>query len=383
MDTLGADILRLWVASTDYSGELSISDEILKRVVEATGASATPCASCWPTWMTSIRRRMAAGDRMAGDRPLRAADGRSACSSRSLKDYDDTSSTCDAEAAGFLFRGPGRVLSRHPQGPALHRGQGFEGAAFGAERAVPHHPQPAAADGAGSVVHRGRGLADFHAQSRATACCCTPGMQFPECRRRPVRALGRDPRVRARKCRRNSRRCGPPAKSARRCRRKSKSCGRRPLRTAEVRWATTCVSCSSPHRQRSYQGGRPRSWCMPSDTRKCERCWHYRADVGHDPAASGDLRPLHGQPLRCGRAPSPCVASRCWLGLSALIVVLDQITKAGHPARYRDWPDGRRVAAGIESGPGLQPRRGVQFPGVGRRVGSVISSWRSRWRRRF
>ena len=35
MDTYGADILRLWVASTDYSGELSISDEILKRVVES------------------------------------------------------------------------------------------------------------------------------------------------------------------------------------------------------------------------------------------------------------------------------------------------------------------------------------------------------------
>ncbi|MGQ9685715.1 MAG: isoleucine--tRNA ligase [Thiobacillaceae bacterium] len=34
-DTLGAEILRLWVASTDYAGELSISDEILKRVVEA------------------------------------------------------------------------------------------------------------------------------------------------------------------------------------------------------------------------------------------------------------------------------------------------------------------------------------------------------------
>ena len=34
VDTLGADILRLWAASTDYSGELSISDEILKRVVE-------------------------------------------------------------------------------------------------------------------------------------------------------------------------------------------------------------------------------------------------------------------------------------------------------------------------------------------------------------
>jgi isoleucyl-tRNA synthetase len=33
-DRMGAEILRLWTASTDYSGELSISDEILKRVVE-------------------------------------------------------------------------------------------------------------------------------------------------------------------------------------------------------------------------------------------------------------------------------------------------------------------------------------------------------------
>ncbi|HEU0305935.1 MAG TPA: class I tRNA ligase family protein, partial [Lysobacter sp.] len=35
VDTLGADILRLWVASSDYSGELTISSEILKRVVES------------------------------------------------------------------------------------------------------------------------------------------------------------------------------------------------------------------------------------------------------------------------------------------------------------------------------------------------------------
>jgi len=34
-DSLGAEILRLWVASSDYSGEISISDEILKRVTEA------------------------------------------------------------------------------------------------------------------------------------------------------------------------------------------------------------------------------------------------------------------------------------------------------------------------------------------------------------
>jgi isoleucyl-tRNA synthetase len=34
-DKLGAEIIRLWVAATDYSGEMSIGDEILKRVVEA------------------------------------------------------------------------------------------------------------------------------------------------------------------------------------------------------------------------------------------------------------------------------------------------------------------------------------------------------------
>ena len=33
--TLGADILRLWVAATDYSGEMSLSDEILKRMTDA------------------------------------------------------------------------------------------------------------------------------------------------------------------------------------------------------------------------------------------------------------------------------------------------------------------------------------------------------------
>lgn len=35
MDSLGADILRLWVAGADYSREMSVSDEILKRTADA------------------------------------------------------------------------------------------------------------------------------------------------------------------------------------------------------------------------------------------------------------------------------------------------------------------------------------------------------------
>ncbi|WP_380692541.1 isoleucine--tRNA ligase [Serratia marcescens] len=35
MNKLGGDILRLWVASTDYTGEIAVSDEILKRSADA------------------------------------------------------------------------------------------------------------------------------------------------------------------------------------------------------------------------------------------------------------------------------------------------------------------------------------------------------------
>ena len=35
VDTLGADVLRLWIAATDFSGEMSVSDEILKRTSDA------------------------------------------------------------------------------------------------------------------------------------------------------------------------------------------------------------------------------------------------------------------------------------------------------------------------------------------------------------
>ena len=35
VSSLGADILRLWVAATDYRGEMSVSDEILKRMADA------------------------------------------------------------------------------------------------------------------------------------------------------------------------------------------------------------------------------------------------------------------------------------------------------------------------------------------------------------
>ncbi len=35
LKTLGADVLRLWVAASDYSGEIAVSDDLLKRIADA------------------------------------------------------------------------------------------------------------------------------------------------------------------------------------------------------------------------------------------------------------------------------------------------------------------------------------------------------------
>ncbi len=42
----GADILRLWVASSDYAEDLRIGKEIIQTTVDAYRSSATPCAGC-------------------------------------------------------------------------------------------------------------------------------------------------------------------------------------------------------------------------------------------------------------------------------------------------------------------------------------------------
>ena len=70
-NTLGAEILRLWVASTDYSGELFISDEILKRVVEGYRRIRNTLRFLLAnTSDFDARERCAADRRSAGDRPL-------------------------------------------------------------------------------------------------------------------------------------------------------------------------------------------------------------------------------------------------------------------------------------------------------------------------
>jgi hypothetical protein len=120
-DTLGADILRLWVAATDYSGELSISDEILKRVVEAYRRIRNTLRFL----LANTSDFDAAKDMLPVDRWLEI-DRYALAMTRQLQQQ------CEADygklrvpprragAADLLLRRPRRLLPRHPQGPPVH-----------------------------------------------------------------------------------------------------------------------------------------------------------------------------------------------------------------------------------------------------------------------
>ena len=56
MKQSGADILRLWVAASDYSDDLRIGPEIFKTSSRPTASCATCCAGCSAPWRISTRK---------------------------------------------------------------------------------------------------------------------------------------------------------------------------------------------------------------------------------------------------------------------------------------------------------------------------------------
>jgi signal peptidase II len=76
----------------------------------------------------------------------------------------------------------------------------------------------------------------------------------------------------------------------------------------------------------------------PSTATKCERCWHWRDDVGHDPAhpTSAAAAPAtctarasraHRLMARAGRAAGGAPGLALWLGLALVVILADQVTK--------------------------------------------------------
>ncbi len=120
MNSLGADVLRLWVSATDYANEMSVSDEILKRMADSyrrmRNTRALPARQ--PAWLRSEARCGAAG-RDAGARSLGAGAHRARCRRRSSRPtasyafhliYQKVHNFCIVDLGG--------LLSRCDQGPA-------------------------------------------------------------------------------------------------------------------------------------------------------------------------------------------------------------------------------------------------------------------------
>ena len=163
MSTLGADVLRLWVAATDYANEISVSDEILKRTSDSYRrirntvrfllgnlAGFDPAARC-----RACRRDGRA-------RPLGPA-AHSRVAARSHRGLPQLRFPRDLpEAAQLLRGGPGRLLPRRDQGPPVHDARRRPSAPLGADGHVLDRGSDGALAGADHVVHR-RGDLAVHA----------------------------------------------------------------------------------------------------------------------------------------------------------------------------------------------------------------------------
>ena len=139
IDNLGADVLRLWVAGTDYRNEIACSDEILKRSADAYRRIRNTARFLLgnlhgfdPAVHLLPNEALAAARRVGGPSRARTA----AEDHRGLHvRYDFPGNR--AVAQQLLHGGPRRGVSRHHQGPPLHDAGKLARPAFGAERDVP------------------------------------------------------------------------------------------------------------------------------------------------------------------------------------------------------------------------------------------------------
>ena len=119
----GAEIIRLWVAMTEFTEELRVSKEILTRVVDAYRKLRNTCRILVANlYDFDPAADMRADRRARGRRPLRAGAlrrrrERDASGARTTQ-YDFSTVAQSAEHAGH--RGPERLLRGRDQGPDVH-----------------------------------------------------------------------------------------------------------------------------------------------------------------------------------------------------------------------------------------------------------------------
>ena len=322
--TLGADVLRLWVAATDYANEISVSDEILKRMSDSYRRMRNTVRFLLGN-LAGLRSgaRRGARRRAGRARPLGARARTSELQEEIVAAYRELRVPPDLpEGAQLLRRRHGRLLSRRAQGPAVHDAGEERRAPLGADGDVLDRRGDGALARADPLVH-GRG--DLAATCRASAtspCSSATWWQAARpCRSRtPVdwdaglleaRDVVLRELERLRDRRRASARRSTPRSTLYLRRRRSIGALAAARRRTAVRADHLARRAMRRRRSGRPRRSRPSRWrrtsgsgCIGapwSDAPKCVRCWHKRADVGADAEASGDLRPLRHESRRPGR----------------------------------------------------------------------------------
>ena len=139
--TLGADVVRLWIAATDYANEMSVSDEILKRMADSYRRIRNTLRFLlgnmhgFDPAAHAVRLERSRGDRSMGDRRgvhLAERRGHGVSQLRVSRHLS---------GGAQLLRGRARrLLPRHHQGPALHHRCREPAAPLGADRACTTSP---------------------------------------------------------------------------------------------------------------------------------------------------------------------------------------------------------------------------------------------------
>ena len=181
-NTLGADVLRLWVASTDYANEIGVSDEILKRIADAYRRIRNTVrfllgnlhelrsgeGRCWPS---EHARRSTAG-RSRARAQLQDEVARAYARYEFHRDLP--------EGAQLLHRRPRRLVPRRDQGPAVHDAEEQPGRRS-AQTAL-YHIAEAMVRWIAPILslHRRGDLALPAGRARRNPCSSRPGTSLPE-----------------------------------------------------------------------------------------------------------------------------------------------------------------------------------------------------------
>ena len=159
----GADILRLWAASTDYSGELAISKEILKRVTESYRRIRNTLSFLFANLsdFNPIEDAVQQADMVEIDRYAVVLARQ--LQERLAGDYYPRYAFHFAvkDIVSFCSEDLGRVLPRYPERPPLHHKSKQPCTPQRANCPVSHHTQFGSADCSDFVLHR-RGSMGHH-----------------------------------------------------------------------------------------------------------------------------------------------------------------------------------------------------------------------------